>query len=95
MTAYGIKILAGPAFLAPMVGDWLEAFDYDEHAPGRPYPTGSGTSTDDPARAMRFESTLEAWEAWRRPSTVTPVRPDGKPNRPMTVFTISVEPLPC
>lgn len=96
---YGIKIIGTPTvFLAAGVnfdGEWIETFDYDVHAPGQPYPTGSGTSTSEPAKAMAFDSPVDAWEAWRRPSTVTPLRPDGKPNRPMTIFTVVVEALPC
>jgi hypothetical protein len=39
---------------------------------------------------MRFKTAGEAWMLWRRPSRVRPVRADGKPNRPLTAFTIEV-----
>jgi len=40
--------------------------------------------------AMRFDDVGEAMEFWRRQSTVMPFRPDGKPNRPLTAFTIEI-----
>jgi hypothetical protein len=90
---YGIKIMHAP--FVGVEGQWIESFDWDAHAPGKLYPTGNGSSTDDPAKAMRFDTVEAAWEAWRKPSAVCPTRPhDGKPNRPMTVFTVSVEKLP-
>jgi hypothetical protein len=32
----------------------------------------------------------EAFECWRRKSTRWPRRPDGKPNRPLTAFTVTM-----
>jgi hypothetical protein len=94
LVLYGLRIQGVPLGIpAEVVGDWMQTFDYDIHAPGRPYPTGNGGSTEDPDKAMSFPTMELAWEAWRRPSEVTPTRPDGRPNRPMTVFTISVERL--
>jgi hypothetical protein len=93
--SYGLKIAAAPPGLESVVGEWIATFDYDAHGPDRAYPTGNGSSTDDPTLAMRFETAEEAWEAWRQPSAVTPTRPDGQPNRPMTVFTVSVEQIPA
>jgi hypothetical protein len=47
-------------------------------------------STDDPKKAKKFSTTVEAWEYWARPSTVRPRRPDKKPNRPLTAYTIQL-----
>jgi len=41
--------------------------------------------------ALRFASCSEAMACWAMPSTITPKRLDGKPNRPLTAFT--VEPI--
>lgn len=72
----------------PHAGRYLLSFDPD-HDDGR----GSVESTDDPTEALRFPNALTAWEEWKRASTVHPVRlTDGKPNRPMTAFTITVIP---
>jgi hypothetical protein len=39
--------------------------------------------------AQRFPTVFEAGEEWRRPSTVHPIRlSDGKPNRPLSAFTV-------
>jgi hypothetical protein len=42
---------------------------------------------------MVFEDHAAAMEVWTRQSRVRPLRPDGKPNRPLTAYTISIEPL--
>jgi hypothetical protein len=39
--------------------------------------------------ATRYTST-EAFELWRSVDPRNPVRPDGRPNRPFTAFSISV-----
>lgn len=49
--------------------------------------------TGDPKKAKTFGSQREAWEFWRQQSKVRPLRPDGKPNRPLTAFSIAIEPL--
>jgi hypothetical protein len=71
-----------------LVGQYLRAFDPDAHA-GR----GSVESTADLREAMVFEDHAAAMEVWTRQSRVRPLRPDGKPNRPLTAYTISIEPL--
>ena len=43
--------------------------------------------------ALLFPSVLEAHQCWARVDERDPVRPDGKPNRPLTAFTIAVEPV--
>jgi hypothetical protein len=42
--------------------------------------------------ALVFDNFEEAIELYRRPSTVLPVRPDGKPNRPLTAFHVEFQP---
>lgn len=53
---------------------------------------GEVFTTSDKNEAMEFKSTWELLEYWRRQSTVTPLRPDRKPNRPLTAYTIEAEP---
>lgn len=45
------------------------------------------------SRAKKFASAAEAMRFWRRQSTVRPIRPDGKPNRPLTAFSCTLEQL--
>lgn len=47
-------------------------------------------TTDDIAKALKFADVGEALECWRAVSTTHPLRPDGKPNRPLTAFTVEV-----
>lgn len=69
----------------PDAGRWLESWDLDAYD-GR----GRITATDDLARAYRFADAREVMTLWRSASKVRPLRPDGKPNRPLTAFTIEV-----
>lgn len=48
-------------------------------------------TTDDRAQALRFPDSLAAMLAWKTQSTTRPLRPDGKPNRPLTALTVSIE----
>lgn len=66
-------------------GAYLESYDPEAHR-GQ----GKAKWTDDIAKAMRFATQLEAFDFWRQQSKTMPFRPDGKPNRPLTAFTISV-----
>lgn len=70
-------------------GMWLVSCDVDAND-GR----GEVMATPIEHLARTFESAAEALEYWRRPSTVHPTRPDGKPNRPLTAYTVSIEKVP-
>jgi hypothetical protein len=73
----------------PHTGQWLESFDHDAFD-GQGY----GTFTPKEIDAKRFESISAAMQFWNTQSSVRPLRPDGKPNKPLTALTISVEKLP-
>mgnify|MGYP003668727986 CR=1 FL=1 len=70
----------------PMEGQFVETFDHDAYN-GQ----GHGVFTDDISKAMCFKTVIEAMEFWNRISTVRPLRADGKPNRPLTATTVSIE----
>lgn len=75
---------------ASIEGQYLEWFDLDAHAPGRSYPTGQVGFTPTLARALCFDTLEQALEVWNGQSTSAPMRPDGKPNKPLTAFTMNV-----
>jgi hypothetical protein len=45
------------------------------------------------AGEFRFPSAADAFDEWKRVSTVRPIRHDGKPNRPLSAFTLKVMPV--
>jgi len=53
-----------------------------------------GEFTYDIALAKTFPDRISALEEWKRVREVDPIRPDGKPNRPLTVYTVTIEPVP-
>jgi hypothetical protein len=65
---------------------WLKMADFDA-AEGRGYIR----FTDHQEDAQRFAGVGEAFEMWRKQSTRRPLRPDGKPNRPLTAFSITFD----
>lgn len=54
---------------------------------------GMETWSPDIADAKRFPTKDAAMECWRAQSTKVPRRPDGKPNRPMTAYSVVIEEL--
>ncbi len=68
------------------VGCYLAA--YDPEAEGG---EGSASWTADPAEAMAFGSAIEAMICYRAQPKARPLRPDGMPNRPLTVFSIVLD----
>ncbi len=48
-------------------------------------------TTPDRTKARTFAEGNEAIEFWRQVSRDDPTRPDGEPNRPLTMFTVSIE----
>jgi hypothetical protein len=67
---------------------WLVSCDVDARE-GR----GMVIATDDPAKALLFPRPAAALMYWQRQSKHTPLRPDGKPNRPLTAYTVTIEPV--
>ena len=67
-------------------GSYLEW--YDPNIPDDTKPMMQFTY--DIKKAKRFERAVEAMHEWNRIRDVDPIRPDGKPNKPLTAFTIEV-----
>jgi hypothetical protein len=73
---------------APPDGAYLEEADF-EYAGG----FGAAKWTEDVARALRFESMLDALVFWRTQSKTRPYRSDGRPNKPLTAYTVEIREL--
>jgi len=73
----------------PEDGQYVMSFDHNAHM-GR----GQLESTGRVDRALRFATKADAMEFWGRQSTFRAVRPDGKPNRPLTAYTVEIEEVP-
>lgn len=78
---------------SPFDGQFVVDFDPDRPgvAPdGRPIIFHLVTTTNrNEARA--FTDANEAHAFWRQVSEKDPIRPDGEPNRPLTIFTVAIE----
>jgi hypothetical protein len=74
---------------APASGPYLEWFNVDANN-GR----GADSWTHDVTKAMRFPSFKAAMECLQSQSTVTPLRSDGRPNRPLTAYNVTIEQVP-
>jgi hypothetical protein len=66
-------------------GQYLESFDADAMR-GR----GLVAWTDDPQKAKLFASFGNAHEFYRTQSKTHPLRDDGKPNRPLTAYNVTI-----
>jgi len=78
---------------SPFDGQFLVEFDPDRPgvAPdGRPIIFHLVTTADS-QEARIFADANEAHEFWRQVSKKNPIRPDGEPNRPLTIFTVAIE----
>lgn len=67
-------------------GPYLEWSD-----PDAKFGMGDEGWTNDLAKAKRFANFADASECWRAQSTVRPWRNDGKPNRPMTAYSVTIK----
>jgi hypothetical protein len=69
------------------VGCYLASYDPEAN-------DGNGIAswTPDPAEAMTFPTTEEAAGCYRAVPASRPLRPDGKPNRPLTMFSVIFDP---
>ena len=66
---------------------WQFLNRYDPEARGG---FGEAEWTADAGSAMVFTDQEAALKCWRQIPVNKPVRPDGKPNRPLTAYTIAV-----
>jgi hypothetical protein len=66
----------------PFIGQFLEHFD--------PTTEVKGAWTNDLTRARKFASKEDAFEVWR---TSIGTRSDGKPDRPLTAFSVGIQPV--
>lgn len=71
-------------------GQLLEHYDPEYTLDPEDPRTGLAVWTDDPASAMTFEDFAAAWTTYTQQSVTKPLRPDGKPNRPLTTYTVEV-----
>lgn len=66
-------------------GKFVQQYDPSYCAPGEEYDGGLLIVTDDPEKALLFAEPRDAMECWRKEHGM---RPDGRPNRPLTAFTV-------
>jgi hypothetical protein len=74
------------SFLPARSGDYLVWYDVDANE-GR----GDAGFSPDKDKALRFPDAFKALQVWKMQSTVRPLREDGKPNRPLTAYSIMTE----
>lgn len=82
-----LQAIGVPGIADEFIGEpvYLSEFDPDGHG-GR----GSFDWTADPDKAIRFPLASAARALWQTQSASVPLRPDGKPNRPLTAFTVDI-----
>lgn len=79
---------------SPLDGQYVT--DYDPCRDGTA-PNGAAmyaylTSTPDRDQARRYQDLVAAWNELGRVDQRQPVRPDGKPNRPIGAYSVAIEP---
>lgn len=79
-----VELIGAPE--QPDKGKWLMSFD-----PNGNDGFGAIVWTDMKEAAKVFDSTSDALEFWAQRSTVRPDRDDGRPNKPLTAYTVSLE----
>lgn len=75
---------------ASPAGLYLRGFDPE-------FDNGAGLAewTSHPDKAMRFAGNAEAVAAWNTVPASRPLRADGRPNRPLTAYTMITEQVPA
>lgn len=73
----------------PCVGQYLQSFNHLAHG-GR----GEAVFTPERGKAMRFATVQEAMAYWQQVHPLIPTRTDGRPNKPLTAFSVELETVP-
>lgn len=68
---------------------YLESVDIEAHNG-----VGLAQFTYDIAEALAWPTFTVAMEAWAAQSVTRPYRPDGRPNRPLTAYSVSPQERP-
>jgi hypothetical protein len=76
-------------------GEYVKTYDaHWQPFPRKPqYPSGKVVWTPHANEAMKFDSFTDAFNCYRETSTTYPLRPDGKPNRPLTAHSVEISVL--
>lgn len=74
----------------PHGGRYLVDFDFS----ARDGWGGNAVTTEDPRKAKKFASAEDALLYWQTQSVTRPLRPDGRPNRPLTAITVKIRDTP-
>lgn len=83
-----VEMASRPGEYLPVSGQYLETYDPEAYD-GR----GSAMFTPNLERAKKFESVADAMRTWREVPASRPLRDDGRPNRPLTSFTMEILPI--
>jgi len=88
-----IEVMQPGASPTPYDGQFLQEYDpnRDGISPDGKRMLAHLVCTPEPREAMRFANPGIAWQQWLLVDERNPVRPDGKPNRPLSAFSISIE----
>lgn len=73
----------------PFMGQFLKSMNFEAHNG-----IGEAVFTDNIAEAMTFEDQIALFEYWKTVPQCRPLRPDGKPNRPLTCTSIMTVKVP-
>jgi hypothetical protein len=68
------------------IGQWLQKFDPEAYR-GR----GAILCTTNIRDAMLFDNGADALMFWNTQSKTVPFRPDGKPNKPLTAYSVVID----
>lgn len=73
----------------PSKPTWIADMDWDAN-------DGDGlvSITTDPSQAKVFHTNMQAYRFWQGQSRLRPLRDDGRPNRPLTAWTVEIGGLP-
>lgn len=74
--------------LAAVTGDVVTGPYLRSSDPDAFFGSGREEWTTDVAEAKRFVSFMDAMDCWKAQSRVRPWRSDGRPNRPLTAYSV-------
>lgn len=84
--ATAVALLEATVTRSMVLGPYLQWFDVNARGG-----LGDDRWTDDVKQALKFDTFLDAANAWKTTSRKRPFRDDGKPNRPLTAYSVSIE----